>query len=52
MKIDNSNDAGEDDEKDDDEDDGWFKCKECAMKFLTKDLLEEHCVKHTGLQFF
>jgi hypothetical protein len=25
-----------------------FKCKECFMKFSTKELLEEHVVKHTG----
>jgi uncharacterized Zn-finger protein len=27
----------------------WFTCNECSMRFLTKELLEEHYVKHTGM---
>ena len=31
-----------------DDDDLWFTCDNCFMRFLTKDLLDEHYVKHTG----
>ena len=30
------------------DDDLWFTCDNCSMRFLTKELLDEHYVKHTG----
>lgn len=35
----------------DEENGSWHQCHECFMRFLTKDLLDEHSVKHTGKYF-
>lgn len=29
-----------------------YQCPECFMKFLTKELLEEHYIKHTGMDLY
>jgi uncharacterized Zn-finger protein len=31
-----------------DDDKLWYSCKDCFMRFLTQDLLDEHTAKHTG----
>lgn len=28
-----------------------FSCQECSMKFTSKEAMDEHHVKHTGIQF-
>ena len=38
----------EDEEQASEESLEFFKCTECYMKFLTKELFDEHYVKHTG----
>jgi hypothetical protein len=34
------------------EEETWYTCKECFMRFISKQLLDEHVVKHTGSYLF